>query len=48
MRDAGFVGSEQCVRQMWRALMAKEPRRAGGPGDESEADEAGEEADAAR
>ncbi|WP_030775265.1 hypothetical protein [Streptomyces sp. NRRL F-2664] len=45
MRRRGFKASEERIRPMWRALKAQEPRR---PGDEAEAEDAGEEADAAR
>lgn len=43
MRRRGFVGSEERIRPMWRALMTQEPRR---PGEESESEETADEADA--
>ncbi|MGW6617835.1 hypothetical protein ACWGA0_30830 [Streptomyces erythrochromogenes] len=45
MRRRGFKASEERIRPMWRALKAQEPRKSG---EEAEAEDAGEEADAAR
>ncbi|KOU78990.1 MULTISPECIES: hypothetical protein [unclassified Streptomyces] len=44
MRRRGFVGSEERIRPMWRALKAQEPRRP----DETETEDDAEEADTPR
>ncbi|MEU2455866.1 hypothetical protein ABZ605_37975 [Streptomyces sp. NPDC012765] len=43
MRRRGFVGSEERIRPMWRALVTQEPRR---PGEESESEEQADDTEA--